>query len=64
MFITLECSYYNDFLKRMKNYIVRYVLQGCDDKTRYCYGGAWRVLENESGSAIGTFVIDKKDMGQ
>ena len=64
MFVTLECSYYNDFLKRMKNYIVRYVLQGCDDKTRYCYGGAWRVLENESGSAIGTFVIDKKDMGQ
>ena len=64
MFVTLECSYYSDFLKRMKNYVVRYVLQGCDEKTQYCYGGAWRVLENASGSRVGTFVIDKKDMGQ
>ena len=64
MFVTLECSYYNDFLKRMKNYIVRYVLQGCNEEKEYCFDGEWFVLENESGSAIGTFVIDKKDMGQ
>ena len=57
MFVTLECSYYSDFLKKIKTYIVRYVLQGCDEKTRYCYGGKWRVLENESGSRIGTLVI-------
>ena len=64
MFVTLECSYYSDFLKRMKNYVVRYVLKGCDEKKEYCFDGEWFVLENEAGSRIGTFVIDKKDMGQ
>ena len=64
MFVTLECSYYSDFLKRMRNYVVRYVLQGCGEKKEYCFGGEWFVLENASGSAIGTFVIKEKDMGQ
>ena len=64
MFVTLECSYYSDFLKRMKNYVVRYVLKGCDEKKEFCFDSKWFVLENEAGSAIGTFVIKEKDMGQ
>ena len=65
MFVTLDCSFYNEETKETYGYIVRYVLQGCDEETRFCYnGGKWRVLENESGSAIGTFVIKEKDMGQ
>ncbi len=64
MFVTLECSYYSDFLKRMKNYVVRYVLKGCDEKKEFCFDSKWFVLENEAGSRIGTFVIKEKDMGQ
>ena len=64
MFVTLECSYYSDFLKRMKNYVVRYVLKGCDEKKEFCFDSKWFVLENEAGRAIGTFVIKEKDMGQ
>ncbi len=64
MYVTLECSFYSDFLKRMKNYVVRYVLKGCDEKKEYCFDSKWFVLENETGRAIGTFVIKEKDMGQ
>ena len=64
MFVTLEYSYYSDFLKKMKSYIVRYVLQGCDEEKEFCFESKWFVLENESGSRIGTFVIKEKDMGQ
>lgn len=64
MFVTLDCSFYHEETKETYGYVVRYVLQGCDEKKEYCYGGAWRVLENASGSSIGTFVIKEKDMGQ
>ena len=64
MFVTLDCSFYNEETKETYGYIVRYVLQGCDDKKEFCFESKWFVLENESGSAIGTFVIKEKDMGQ
>ena len=64
MFVTLDCTFYVEETKETYSHIVRYVLKGCNEQKEYCFGGKWFVLENESGSAFGTFVIDKKDMGQ
>lgn len=64
MFVTLDCSFYQEETKETYDYVVRYVLQGCDEKKEYCFEGKWFVLENISGSEIGTFIIKNKDMGQ
>ena len=64
MFVTLKCSFHDEETKETYGLVIRYVLQGCDEKKEFCFDGEWFVLENESGSRIGTFVIDKKDMGQ
>ena len=62
MFITLECSFYNDFLKDTQTDVYRYTLKKCDEQKEYCFDGEWFVLEKMNG--VSTFVIDKKDMGQ
>ena len=62
MFITLECSFYNDFLKSIQTDVYRYTLKKCDEQKEYCFEGEWFVLEKMNG--VATFVIDKKDIGQ
>ncbi len=62
MFITLECSFYNDFLKDTQTDVYRYTLKKCDEQKEYCFDGEWFVLEKMNG--VSTFVIGKKDMGQ
>ncbi len=64
IFVTLECYYYDEFLKQMTGNTCRYSLRYCDEKKEsYCHGGDWIILRKCSGSDE-WLVIHKEDMGQ
>ena len=65
MFVTLECSFYNELSQKQMDYVVRFILEKCDEQKRsYCFDGKWFVVESRRSGGFATFVIKDKDMGQ